>query len=139
MQRALMRLNLYGREAVRHRRKNSLKTPTMHFLPVFACFWAYVGQPHDHIGWATSMPSHQSILHIQGRIPEIFTKKYWELAKPWKWLLFIFLVFGFWLLGCSKKKLFFLNEKHQGGSYEVAFIFSLWMVSSESWKRLCPN
>ena len=21
----------------------------------FACFWAYVGQPHDHIGWVTSM------------------------------------------------------------------------------------
>ena len=24
----------------------------MHFL----CFWAYVGQPHDHRDWATSMP-----------------------------------------------------------------------------------
>ena len=22
----------------------------------FACFWAYVGQPHNHIDWATSMP-----------------------------------------------------------------------------------
>ena len=22
----------------------------------FVCFWAYVGQPHDHIHWATSMP-----------------------------------------------------------------------------------
>ena len=22
----------------------------------FACFWAYVGQSHNHIGWATSMP-----------------------------------------------------------------------------------
>ena len=48
-------------------------------------------------------PSHQSILHIQGPIPEIFTKKYWELAKPWKWLLFSFLFFSFWLLGFSKK------------------------------------
>jgi hypothetical protein len=26
---------------------------------------------------------------------------------------------------------FFLNEKHQGGSYEVVFISVLWMVSSE--------
>ena len=33
-------------------------------------------------------------------------KKYWELTKPWKWLLFSFLVFGFWLLGCSKKFFF---------------------------------
>jgi hypothetical protein len=28
--------------------------------------------------------------------------------------------------------LFFLNEKHQGGSYKVVFISVLWMVSSES-------
>ena len=33
-------------------------------------------------------------------------KKYWELTKPWKWLLFSFLVFGFWLLGWSKKIFF---------------------------------
>ena len=33
-------------------------------------------------------------------------KKYWELTKPWKWLLFSFLVFGFWLLGWSKKFFF---------------------------------
>ena len=33
-------------------------------------------------------------------------KKYWELKKPWKWLLFSFLVFGIWLLGCSKKNFF---------------------------------
>jgi hypothetical protein len=28
-------LNLYGCEAVRHKPQNSLKTPKMHFLPVF--------------------------------------------------------------------------------------------------------
>ena len=41
------------------------------------------------------------------------------------------LVFGYWVF---KKKivLFFLNEKHQGGSYEVAFMSALLMVSSES-------
>ncbi len=26
------------------------------FFVFLGCFWAYVGQPHDHIGWATSMP-----------------------------------------------------------------------------------
>ena len=51
-------------------------------------------------------PSHQSILLTQGPIHEIFMKKYWELTKPWKWLLFSFLVFGFWLLGWSKKFFF---------------------------------
>ena len=35
MQRALVWLNLYGRGAVRHKLKNSLKTQKMHFLPVF--------------------------------------------------------------------------------------------------------
>ena len=51
-------------------------------------------------------PSHQSILLTQEPIHEIFMKKYWELTKPWKWLLFSFLVFGFWLLGWSKKIFF---------------------------------
>ena len=34
----------------------------------FACFWAYVGQPHKHISWATPMPMmwNQSILLTQG-------------------------------------------------------------------------
>ena len=48
-------------------------------------------------------------------------------------------VLGFWgfgvlVIGLFKKFCFlnFLNEKHQGGSYEVVFIFVLWMVSSES-------
>jgi hypothetical protein len=35
MQRALIWLNLYGCEAVRHKPQNSLKTPKTHFLPVF--------------------------------------------------------------------------------------------------------
>ena len=51
-------------------------------------------------------PLHQSILLTQGPIHEIFMKKYWELTKPWKWLLFSFLVFGFWLLGWSKNFFF---------------------------------
>ena len=41
------------------------------------------------------------------------------------------LVFGYWVVQ-NFFVLFFLNEKHQGGSYEVAFISALWMVSSES-------
>jgi hypothetical protein len=35
MQRALMLLNQYGRGAVRHKLKISLKIQKMHFLPVF--------------------------------------------------------------------------------------------------------
>ena len=29
---------------------------SMHFLCFFGHFWAYVGQPHGHIGWAIPMP-----------------------------------------------------------------------------------
>jgi hypothetical protein len=46
----------------------------------FARFWAYVGQPHGHIGWATSMPF-ASINSTNPRTnPWSFHKKYWELA-----------------------------------------------------------
>ena len=45
------------------------------------------------------------------------------------------------VIGKKQKKFFFgfFNERNQGGSYEVVFISALWMVSSESWKRGCPN
>jgi hypothetical protein len=53
MRRALMWLNLYGRQVVRHkspkRAKNTKKA-------VLALFRAYVGQPDGHIGWVTLMP-----------------------------------------------------------------------------------
>ena len=88
-----------SKEKLKTSPKNGLKTQKMHFLPVFeltlaslTAIWVEQNQ----------CPLHQSILLTQGPIYEIFMKKYWELTKPWKWLLFSFLVFGFWLLGCSK-------------------------------------
>ena len=51
-----MGLNLYGGEAVRHKLKNRQKQAKNAFFVFFGHFWAYVGQPHDHIGWAPSMP-----------------------------------------------------------------------------------
>ena len=32
------------------------KQPKNAFSVLFGCFWAFVGQPHSHIRWATSMP-----------------------------------------------------------------------------------
>ena len=57
----------------KHKRKNSLKTPKMHFLPVFeltldSLTTIYI-EPHQ-------CPSHQSILLNQGPISEIFVKKF---------------------------------------------------------------
>ena len=47
----------------------------------FACFRAYVRQPHDHISWATPMPF-ASINSTKPRTnPWNFHKKYWELAE----------------------------------------------------------
>ena len=43
----------YGWETVRHMLKKQAKNAFFVFL---GCFCAWVGQPHDHIGCATSMP-----------------------------------------------------------------------------------
>ena len=49
-------------------------------------FWAYFGQPDNHVSWVTLMPS-ASIYSIhprtgspQGPIAEILARKYWELV-----------------------------------------------------------
>ena len=64
-----MWLNLYGREAARHKVKNGLKTQKMHFLPVLELMsdslTAIKFEPDQ-------CPLHQSILLIH----EIFTKKF---------------------------------------------------------------
>ena len=72
MQRALMGLNLYGCEAVRHKLKNMQK---MHFLCFLAIFELMSGslatiqvEPHQ-------CPLHQSILLTQEPICETFAKK----------------------------------------------------------------
>ena len=78
MRRALMGLNLYGREAARHKLKNSQKTQKMHFLPVLALMsdslTATYIEPHQ-------CPSHQSILLTQGPIHEILAEIAQLLAK----------------------------------------------------------
>ena len=99
MWRALVWLNLYGCEAVRHKLKNGLKTQKRHFLAVLdlmsdSLTTIYVKQ-HQ-------CPSHQLILLTQGPIPEIFMKKYWELAELENYL---FLSRPFWIFFSSLWKL----------------------------------
>ena len=86
MQMALTWLNLYGYEAVRHKPQNSLKTQKIHFLPVFELM-------SDSLTTIYQCPSNQSILHIQGPIPEIFTKKRLRIGDALKMTLVQFLVF----------------------------------------------
>ena len=68
MQRALIWLNLYSHEVLRHKLKNGLKTQKMHILPVFGLMLDSLTdiqvEPHQ-------CPLHQSILLTQGPIHEI--------------------------------------------------------------------
>ena len=92
MRMALMWLNLYGCEALRHKPQKIIKTPKMHFLPVFELM-------SDSLTTIYQCPSNQSILHIQGPIPEIFTKKRLRIGDALKMTLVQFLVFQFLVIG----------------------------------------
>ena len=80
MQRALVCLNFWGCEAVGHKLKNTLKTPKMHFLPVFELMSDSLTATKVETNQCTS---HQSILLTQGPIYEIFTKNI-QNWQSWK-------------------------------------------------------
>ena len=69
MRRALVCLNFCGCEAVWHKLKNTLKTPKMHFLPVFELMSDSLTATKVE---TYQCPLHQSILLTQGPIHEIF-------------------------------------------------------------------
>ena len=77
MRRALMLLNLYGHEALRHKLKNGLKTQKMHFLPVIDFMLDSIMvikvEPHQR-------PLHQSIILIQDPFHEIFSKNFLRIG-----------------------------------------------------------
>ena len=134
MWRALLWLNLYGREAVRHKLKNRQKVLFCIFRPFLSLCWI-VSQPYRL--------SHNNALHInQFYSPKDqsmkFSLKNIENWRSWKMRFLPFFWVGhyeffFW-------DFFFSSQwKDQRLSYEVSFISELWMVSSESWKRLHPN
>ena len=50
------------------------------FFVFLGHFWAYVGQPQGHIGWAKSMPFASFNPTNPRTNPVDFHKKYWELA-----------------------------------------------------------
>ena len=68
----------YSCEVVQQKLKNSLKTPKMHFLPVFELMSGSLTATKVE---TNQCPLHQSILLTQGPIHENFMKKYWELAE----------------------------------------------------------
>ena len=54
----------------------------------FGCFWAYVGQPHGHIGWAKSLPPNISAGSVSVFIDSDFFKRKEESclgsSKAWR-------------------------------------------------------
>ena len=83
-----------------------LKQGKNSFLVFFSHFWAYVGQPHDHIGWAKSMPF-ASINPTNPRThPAQFGKKILRIGGYGKWPFFesAILIFFF-----QKKNFFFAS------------------------------
>ena len=62
-----------------------------------ALFWAYIGQPDNHIGWATLMPF-ASIYSTNPRTnPWNFRKKILRIDGAGKWHFVVFFVFGSWV------------------------------------------
>ena len=116
MRRAFMWLNLYGREAVQHKLTDRLKTQKMHF---FACFWAYVGQPHSHIGEATSMPFTSFNPTNPRTNPWNFHKKIFRIGDFEKRTFFESAIFNF---NFQKKYFFF-------ASFPLKSVKSSWITS----------
>ena len=113
MQRALMWLNLYGHEAQK-RPKNTKNA-------FFACFWAYVGQPHDHISWATPMPF-ASINSTNPRTnPWNFHEKILRIGGAGKWGFFESAILKFFFQ--KKKKNFASSQWKLVQIYRIARIF----------------
>ena len=135
MQRALVCLNFWGCEAVWHKLKNTLKTPKMHFLPVFELMSDSLTATKVE---TNQCPSHQSILLTQGPIHENFMKKYWELAELENEF---FLRRPFWIFKSAILIFFFASShwKMQPIYMRYHFFSALWMVFPESWKRSCSN
>ena len=87
----------------------SSKTSKKCIVCVFCHFWAYVGQPHDHIGWAPSMPF-ASINPTNPRTdPWNFHKKILRIDRVEKWPFFESAILNFFF----KKKKFFLPHPHE--------------------------
>ena len=92
------------------------------FCLFLSCFWAYVGQRHDHISWATPMPF-ASINPTNPRTnPWNFHEKILRIGRPGKWGFYPFFWVGHFEFFFSRIfffKIFFffllhLNEKTKG-------------------------
>ena len=74
---------------------------------LLACFWAYVTQPHAHIGWAIPMPFASMNSTNPRTAPWNFHKKILRIGDFEKWPFFESAILNFIF---SKKKFFFASS-----------------------------
>ena len=97
------------------------------FLVFLGCFWAFVGQPHNYIGWARPMPF-ASINSTNPRTnPWNFHEKILRIGRVRKWGFFEaailnFLSRPFWFFFC------FISVKNPAHLYEVLSMERRWNV-----------
>ena len=82
------------------------KQPKNAFSVLFGCFWAFVGQPHDHIHWAIPMPfasfnPTNPRTHLRN-----FRKKILRIGDFEKWAFFESAILNFFF---QKKNIFFAS------------------------------
>ena len=82
---------------------------------LFSCFWAYVGQPHDHIGWATSMP----FASINPTNPWNFHKKILRIGNFEKWPFWKSGHFEFFFASFSWKSVQIRMVEWMGRNFDV--------------------
>ena len=92
-----------------------------------ACFWAYVGQPHGHIGWAIPMPFASMNSTNPRTAPWNFHKKILRIGDFEKWPFFESAILDFF----QKKKfcfVFFSNEENLGFLMWYHFFSKFWWL-----------
>ena len=105
----------------------SSKTGKICVFVFLGCFWAYVGQPHNHTNASWSLPMPFASINYTKPIHEHFMKKYWGLTQLENE---VFL----------RRPFFFAYLSEKSSPFIWGIIFSaLWMVFTEFWKRSCPN
>ena len=85
------------------------KQPKNAFSVLFGCFWAFVGQPHGHIRWATSMPFASFNPTNPRTNLRNFREKILRIGDFKKWAFFESAILNFFF----EKKNFFLLHSHE--------------------------
>ena len=116
-----MWLYLYGCQAVRRKLKKEVKNAFFMFLPFF---WAYVRQPDNHIGWATSMPFASIYSTYPKTNPRNFSKITLRIGGAGKWHFLVFWFLVIW---------FFKKEKRNPNETQLGFHMSYHLFLHSGW------